>query len=337
VVEMNIGDNIKKARELKRISQVELSGISEIPRISLGRYERNERDINTETLSKIAKALKIDTSILLVWTNNIITNNDVFNFLNNFYPSKFYDSDKSIDLLQDLINTTYDNAFSIRYGNPPNIEVSIKFSKLFNLTNEQIHSWVLSSKISNYIFKNYSFDISRDPELYNILVNNIIELNTLNFQSIDDLFENNLSIENNIIIDDYITNQLVLVLNKTEVDTVNKNNILIGQNSLKAKITKVDNGIELAFKTDDTVNAVFEYLCKEINKDDLLDRVNPIDRESIGYFLSISLFDKVTSVNKISSLETLVDIKGLEKLPQKAIDEINEHMEFIQHKYCKEK
>ncbi|WP_315166802.1 helix-turn-helix transcriptional regulator [Metaclostridioides mangenotii] len=251
---MNIGDNIKRTRELKGISQIELSKISKIPRISLGRYERNERDVNIEILNKIAIALKVDITILLAWTDNIITNNDVFIFFNNFYPSKFYESNNAIELLQNLMDITYSNAFSVRYGIIPNAEVSIKFVKLFNLSNKQIYNCILSSKISNYIFENYNFDMSREPELHNVLVNNIIELNILNFQSIDDLLENNLNLDNNLIIDEYMTYQLTLGFSKIEskYDNTNKNNTF---------------GIdEISKSTIDEINQLMDQFDKENNQ-----------------------------------------------------------------------
>jgi transcriptional regulator with XRE-family HTH domain len=56
---MNIGENIKKAREYKKISQDKLAKLSNIPRTSLGRYERCERTPNVDILNKIANALGV--------------------------------------------------------------------------------------------------------------------------------------------------------------------------------------------------------------------------------------------------------------------------------------
>lgn len=62
---MNIGENIKKVRESKKVSQEQLSKISGIPRTSLGRYERGERTPTIDMVNKIADALNVNINILI--------------------------------------------------------------------------------------------------------------------------------------------------------------------------------------------------------------------------------------------------------------------------------
>ncbi|MDU2196966.1 MAG: helix-turn-helix transcriptional regulator, partial [Peptostreptococcaceae bacterium] len=96
---MNIGENIRKIRELKNISQDKLSKLSNMPRTSLGRYERNERTPNIDTLNKIANALKVDIDALLYWSNNILICEDVLKFISNLYPDKYYEFGEKLELL----------------------------------------------------------------------------------------------------------------------------------------------------------------------------------------------------------------------------------------------
>ena len=61
---MNIGENIKKYRKEKKLTQAQLSELCGVPVISLGRYERGERNPNIETLTKIATVLQVPIDIL---------------------------------------------------------------------------------------------------------------------------------------------------------------------------------------------------------------------------------------------------------------------------------
>ena len=61
---MNIGENIKKYRKLKKMSQQELSSLSGVPRVSISRYENGDRIPTIDIASKIADALNIDINTL---------------------------------------------------------------------------------------------------------------------------------------------------------------------------------------------------------------------------------------------------------------------------------
>lgn len=62
---MNIGENIKKYRIKRGLSQAELAELANISRVAIGNYERGERTPNTEIASKIAKALDISLMLLV--------------------------------------------------------------------------------------------------------------------------------------------------------------------------------------------------------------------------------------------------------------------------------
>lgn len=59
---MKIGDTIKEKRKEKGFTQGQLAQLSEIPAVSLGRYERNETTPSLEILDKISKALGVSMS-----------------------------------------------------------------------------------------------------------------------------------------------------------------------------------------------------------------------------------------------------------------------------------
>lgn len=61
----NVGENIKKYREIKSITQQELSGICSLHRNYISSVERGRRNISLRTLEKIALGLNIDVLKLL--------------------------------------------------------------------------------------------------------------------------------------------------------------------------------------------------------------------------------------------------------------------------------
>lgn len=61
---MKLGDNILKFRKDKGMTREQLSQLTDIPVVSLGRYERNEREPQLEVIIKIASALGISVNEL---------------------------------------------------------------------------------------------------------------------------------------------------------------------------------------------------------------------------------------------------------------------------------
>ena len=62
---MDVGKNIELYRKDKGLTQQQLSELSGIPAISIGRYERGERNPDIKTIEKIANTLDIDLYELL--------------------------------------------------------------------------------------------------------------------------------------------------------------------------------------------------------------------------------------------------------------------------------
>lgn len=60
---IKIGENIKRIRESKNISQEELSLRTEISRNQIGRIERGTLNTGISTLFEIAKGLEVDIKV----------------------------------------------------------------------------------------------------------------------------------------------------------------------------------------------------------------------------------------------------------------------------------
>lgn len=57
-----IGENIRKIRREKGLTQKQLGELCGINESNIGKYERGKQDPKTETLNKIAKALSVDVT-----------------------------------------------------------------------------------------------------------------------------------------------------------------------------------------------------------------------------------------------------------------------------------
>lgn len=73
---MNIGNNIKRVRTNKNLTQKDFAIAIDMPISTLANYENNHREPNIETLTKIANALEIPVSELLKDDTINLTDND---------------------------------------------------------------------------------------------------------------------------------------------------------------------------------------------------------------------------------------------------------------------
>ena len=60
-----IGENIKKIRQVKKISQAEFSGLFNLARPSVGAYEEGRSEPKIETIIQIATYFRISIDVLL--------------------------------------------------------------------------------------------------------------------------------------------------------------------------------------------------------------------------------------------------------------------------------
>lgn len=102
---MNLGENIKKFRKEKKWTQQQLSEISGIPKISLGRYERNETKPPISVLTKLATALQVPIDVLCGMKNiDPIVNLDlglIEGFVNNDTGEVF---ENMLDYIESKLN-----------------------------------------------------------------------------------------------------------------------------------------------------------------------------------------------------------------------------------------
>lgn len=74
---MSVGSNIKKYRNLKKMTQKQLSEKTEISISAINKYENGKRQPRTEMLVKIAEALDIDLLTLVADDNYMIEEDDL--------------------------------------------------------------------------------------------------------------------------------------------------------------------------------------------------------------------------------------------------------------------
>jgi transcriptional regulator with XRE-family HTH domain len=75
---MNVGEKIKKFRELKNFTQSYMADNLELSLSGYGKIERNETDISISRLESIAEVLGTDIATILTFDEK-----NVFNFNNN--------------------------------------------------------------------------------------------------------------------------------------------------------------------------------------------------------------------------------------------------------------
>jgi transcriptional regulator with XRE-family HTH domain len=63
-INKEVGFNIRKIREEKRLSQEKLAALADLHRAYIGQIERGEKNIGLKNLEKIAKALGMNTKDL---------------------------------------------------------------------------------------------------------------------------------------------------------------------------------------------------------------------------------------------------------------------------------
>lgn len=74
---MLFGDNLKKIRSDKDISQGELAKLIEVHATHISRYERNLTSPTIDVAKKIADALQVSTDALIYGSNEQIINNKI--------------------------------------------------------------------------------------------------------------------------------------------------------------------------------------------------------------------------------------------------------------------
>lgn len=74
---MSFGDNLKKIRSDKDVSQGDLAKLIEVHATHISRYERNLTSPTIDVAKKIADALEVSTDALIYGSNEQIANNKI--------------------------------------------------------------------------------------------------------------------------------------------------------------------------------------------------------------------------------------------------------------------
>ena len=101
---MNIGENIKKYRKNKNISQQKLSELSGVPRVSISRYENGDRIPNINVVTKLSNALGVSIENLTYTINTAsYSNNKFFDFNSSDLSSPtLIDENKAFNISADI-------------------------------------------------------------------------------------------------------------------------------------------------------------------------------------------------------------------------------------------
>lgn len=268
---MNIGENIKKVRELKNVSQDSLSKLSNMPRTSLGRYERGERTPNIEILNKIAQGLDVDLNIILQWTDILKSEPDVTVFLELIFKNSD-DLRKRVGYLIGL-NPDSKELLSFLSGTTNDKTPYIKIANILSLTEHELYNWILYKILINH----FGYDDYNIPNIDHSTIMSIME--NLEKQNVDDLFINGLSNKNKKIVNDYIKKRNNDIVEKIKLKYLDENNVKktseytnpidyiledleiidnkILQDNLKSKISKINN-LQQIFKSYNFKFNIFE-------------------------------------------------------------------------------
>lgn len=245
---MQIGKNLKKIRKQKELTQIQLAEISDISRNALINYENDKRIPNIDTLSKLAKALKIEKTIFYFdIENEVITNEDVLYFLQSLFPEEYYSFDEFLNAISNLMeDDDIRITSSLLLGAWSDKDQYYKLGEKLELNENQVYNWILSDCISNT-----ELDFSLHP--YDI--KEIIKNDVLTKQSIDELLDIGLSEENIETIYDYFSDstdngsniRLKKLISQKENITIKNNDyfkLLQENNELKEKNEKLENTLK---------------------------------------------------------------------------------------------
>lgn len=203
---MSIGENIKRIRKLKGMSQRTLSDLSGVPRVSISRYENGERIPTIDIVRKIAHALSIKLDILVSWTDILNSNPNVIDFLEEL----FYGFDFLEELALFLGTTPHSKALSNLFAEDfSDKTLFLKTAKILELTDMQLYNWVLYNHITHDLYHNKESYIKKYSSVVDAgRLNYMITSNkaNLDIQPFDELFYNGINNKNKSKIQNYFEN-----------------------------------------------------------------------------------------------------------------------------------
>lgn len=159
---IKVGDNIKKFRKEKNISQKDMAKKLNMPSSTYSNYENNNREPNVLTLKKIADVLSIDVHDLL----NV-------KYSNNITKEYFSDDITTINVIENLIKLC---EFTINFNKLPIYDAELKSSLKLAIENNTIPLTYISNEYGNLDLTNKEFKEFTDKILRFVKfeVNNLI-------------------------------------------------------------------------------------------------------------------------------------------------------------------
>jgi transcriptional regulator with XRE-family HTH domain len=91
---MNVGENIKRIREIKRLTQESVAKSLGMSVTAYGNIERGDADLNFKKLAEIAEALEVDEK-------------EIVNFDSDVYNQTVHNNDKGIGIVNKSQNSFY--------------------------------------------------------------------------------------------------------------------------------------------------------------------------------------------------------------------------------------
>ncbi|MDU4321093.1 MAG: helix-turn-helix transcriptional regulator [Anaerococcus vaginalis] len=136
---MNIGENLKRIRKVKGLTQDKLSELTKISITSIQRYESGKRQPTVESVNKIAAALEVS----------------VFELLDNKYDKAEYELINGLsngcDNLLNLVSSFEDSAKEESIKNFRNLIKLLDLKKFENIDDNTIYNVINSHEFYDYL------------------------------------------------------------------------------------------------------------------------------------------------------------------------------------------
>lgn len=136
---MNIGENLKRIRKVKGLTQYKLSELTKISITSIQRYESGKRQPTVESVNKIAAALEVS----------------VFELLDNKYDKAEYELINGLsngcDNLLNLVSSFEDSAKEESIKNFRNLIKLLDLKKFENIDDNTIYNVINSHEFYDYL------------------------------------------------------------------------------------------------------------------------------------------------------------------------------------------
>lgn len=323
---MNIGKNIKKCRELKKITRNELASMLGINVSSISRYELGTREPNITTIYNISNALEVEFDVILNGVStDIYTREDVFALYNKL---------NTRTKLSNFLGFTDDydiNFIGFKEGLSADIELYTKLANYLNLTDAQIYNWILSDCIISLVgYDDFKIsNVSHDDIKY------IIDNNVLNVQSINSLISEGLSKENKSLLREYFSSKSTIQLKSLDlnIETYQTLKSIVSKSNIDSEVDCLEYiPRELLEKDIELLNNISELEKKLRSCEDLTSRMD-ILLSMINKYIGLSanyknvicyLYGGVSGSTQ--SIKTLVEeLSSMKKVLENMNNKINEN------------